>query len=280
MKKPGAANSTSGLRGDYTQAANDWTVPQDWASHTAEEHGRWCRLYARQHALAERYAAPQVLDGLHRLDASAGIPDFARANRVLNAATGWQLVAVPGFIPDEAFFDHLAHRRFPVSRWLREERELDYLVEPDVFHDFFGHVPMLLDPVFADFMVKYGEAGPRAIAMGALPMLARVYWYTVEFGLINEGAGLKAFGAGILSSAGETVYAVSDPEPLRLAFDPARIMRTAYAIDSFQRVYFVISSVEQLMRGLVDLDFGPIYQTWRDSEPIAAGALLPGERSL
>jgi len=265
------------LRGDYTRADADYIVPQDRASYTPAMHDRWRRLHARQRALAERDAASAVLAGLDRLDCAAAIPDFRAANRIIGDATGWQLVAVPGFIPDETFFAHLAARRFPVTRWLREEHELDYLVEPDVFHDFFGHVPMLLDPRFADFLQAYGRAGERAMAMDALPMLARLYWYTVEFGLIAEGGKLKAYGAGILSSAGETVFSTADPQVLRLPFDPARIMRTDYGIDAFQRCYFVIESMEQLVDGLVSLDFGPIYEAWRHEPPIPAGALLPGE---
>ncbi|WP_144096603.1 phenylalanine 4-monooxygenase [Croceicoccus sediminis] len=277
MEKPGTAKSESELRGDYSQAGRDYTVGQDWDAYTPEEHDRWRRLYARQSELAKAYAAPQFLDGLARLDCSYGIPRFEYANMVLKEATGWQLVAVPGFIPDEVFFDHLAARRFPVTRWIREEHELDYLVEPDIFHDFFGHVPMLLDPSVADFLEAYGKAGRRAMAMGALDMLARIYWYTIEFGLIDGKKGLKAFGAGIVSSAGETVFSVTDPDVLRLRFDPERIMKTAYRIDDFQTNYFVLDSMEQLLQRLVELDFGPIYETWRDSDPIPAGTLLDGE---
>ena len=238
MKQPDPANSASGLRGDYDAAAPDYTVAQDWAAYTVPMHQRWQRLYARQTALVRRLAAPQFLAGLDRLDCADGIPRFEEANRVLGAATGWTLVAVPGFIPDAVFFAHLAARRFPVTRWLREEHELDYLVEPDIFHDFFGHVPMLLDPAFANFMVAYGQAGERAMAMGALDMLARIYWYTVEFGLIDEGQGLRAYGAGIVSSAAETVHSVEHPQVLRLHFDPVRIMRTAYHIDRLPELLF------------------------------------------
>ncbi|MDT0575712.1 phenylalanine 4-monooxygenase [Croceicoccus sp. F390] len=272
METPATAKSTSGLRGDYSRAADDWTVTQDWDSYSEQEHDRWRRLYARQGALVQHHAAPGFLMGLNRLDCAAGIPRFNDANRLIGEATGWQLVAVPGFIPDETFFDHLANRRFPVTRWIREEHELDYLVEPDLFHDFFGHVPMLLDPAFADFLAAYGQAGERAMAMDALDMLARIYWYTVEFGLLDTPKGLKAFGAGIVSSAGETVFSVTDPDVLRLRFDPERVMRTAYAIDDFQKVYFVLDSTQQLIDGLVDLDFGPIYTAYRDKE-----AFVPGE---
>lgn len=277
MKTPHAATTTSGLRGDYEDAAADFTVDQQWLAYSPQMHDRWRRLYAAQKALAERYACAQFLEGLERLDCADAIPRFEDANRVLGPATGWQLVAVPGFIPDATFFDHLAHRRFPVTRWLREEYELNYLVEPDVFHDFFGHVPMLLDPAIADFLELYGKAGERATAMGALDMLARIYWYTIEFGLVREGGALKVFGAGILSSAGETVYSIDDADVLRLPFDPLRIMRTAYSIDSFQKTYFVLESLPQLIDGLVDLDFGPLYEAWRDVPPLPAGTLQPGE---
>lgn len=278
MKTPISANSTGCLRGDYAAAAADYTVPQGWDRYTPAMHDRWRRLYARQTALAARLAAPQVLSGLAALDCAEGIPDFARTDVLLGAATGWRIVAVPGFIPDECFFDHLANRRFPVTNWLREERELDYLVEPDVFHDFFGHVPMLLDPTFAQFMQAYGRAGARAIAMGALDMLARIYWYTVEFGLIDEGAGLRAYGAGIVSSAAELVYSIEDAQVVRLRFDPVRVMRTAYEIDRMQCCYFVLDGFDQLLDGLAGLDFGPVYKRWRDTPPLPAGRIFAGDR--
>ena len=277
MKKPGSANSSNELRGDYTHAAQDYAVPQDHGAYTDAEHDRWRRLYERQGGLARKHAARAFLDGLERLDCADGIPDFEQASAVLSEATGWRIVAVPGFIPDEIFFDHLANRRFPVTRWIREEHELDYLVEPDVFHDFFGHVPMLLDPIFADFMAAYGAAGERARAMDAVPMLARIYWYTVEFGLIREKGEIRAYGAGIVSSAGETVFSTTDPDVLRVGFDPVRIMRTAYAIDSFQSTYFVIDDLSQLITGLVDLDFGPIYERYRETDPLPADRPQDGD---
>ena len=277
MKKPGSANSSNELRGDYTHAAQDYAVPQDHGAYTDAEHDRWRRLYERQVGLARKHAARAFLDGLERLDCADGIPDFEQASAVLSEATGWRIVAVPGFIPDEIFFDHLANRRFPVTRWIREEHELDYLVEPDVFHDFFGHVPMLLDPIFADFMAAYGAAGERARAMDAVPMLARIYWYTVEFGLIREKGEIRAYGAGIVSSAGETVFSTTDPDVLRVGFDPVRIMRTAYAIDSFQSTYFVIDDLSQLITGLVDLDFGPIYEKYRESDPLPSDRPQDGD---
>lgn len=278
MERPGSARSASDLRGNYEVAAADYTVAQNWAAYTPAMHDRWRRLHASQSAMARRHAAPQFLAGLARLNCGDHIPRFDMANAALGVATGWQIVAVPGFIPDSVFFAHLAARRFPVTWWLREEHERDYLVEPDIFHDFFGHVPMLLDPTFADFMAAYGRAGQRALAMNALDMLARIYWYTVEFGLIDEGDGLRALGAGIVSSAGETIYSVTDPNVLRLRFDPLRIMRTAYGIDAFQRCYFVLDSLEQLERSLIDHDFGPLYAQWRDCPPLPPEVVQPGDR--
>ncbi|MFC0683936.1 phenylalanine 4-monooxygenase [Novosphingobium clariflavum] len=277
MKTPSTQTTTSGLRGEYEGAGDDYTVGQHWHAYTPEMHDRWRRLYARQSALVETHACAAFREGLKRLDCAGGIPRFEDANAILEAATGWTLVGVPGFIPDAVFFDHLAHRRFPVTRWLREEHELDYLVEPDVFHDFFGHVPMLLDPTIADFLELYGKAGERAMAMDALPMLARIYWYTIEFGLVREDGGLRVFGAGIISSSGETRYALEDRAVLRLPFDAERVMRTGYMIDAFQKTYFVLESLPQLIEDLVGLDFGPVYEKWRAETPIPAGALLPGE---
>jgi phenylalanine-4-hydroxylase len=280
MKTPCTLTTSRGLRGEYEGAADDYAVGQDWDAYTPYMHDRWRRLYARQSALVRTHACAAFREGLARLDCAEGIPRFDEANAILGAATGWRLVAVPGFIPDAVFFDHLAHRRFPVTRWLREEHELDYLVEPDVFHDFFGHVPMLLDPAIADFLELYGTAGARAMEMGALEMLARLYWYTIEFGLVREEGALKVFGAGVISSAGETRFAIEDQHVLRLPFDPMRIMRTGYRIDSFQHTYFVLDSLPELIATLVRLDFAPLYETWRDQPPLPAGTTLPGEVTL
>ncbi|EIZ80667.1 phenylalanine-4-hydroxylase [Novosphingobium sp. Rr 2-17] len=280
MKKPQTQTSGSGLRGEYEGAADDYTVGQDWHAYTPAMHDRWRRLYARQSALVETHACASYRAGLAKLNCAQGIPQFGDANAVLSAETGWRLVAVPGFIPDAVFFDHLAHRRFPVTRWLREEHELDYLAEPDVFHDFFGHVPMLLTPAIADFLELYGKAGARAIEMGALDLLARLYWYTIEFGLVREDGELRVFGAGILSSAAETRFAIEDRDVLRLPFDPVRVMRTGYMIDAFQKTYFVLESLPQLIDDLVGMDFAPLYRTWRNDAPLPAGELLPGEKPL
>jgi len=268
-----------GLRGNYSRAAADYTVEQQWREYSEAEHAIWAQLYARQIELVERFAAPEFLHGVRSLGASAShIPRFDDANRVLAETTGWRIVAVPGLIPEQNFFDHLAHRRFPVTVWIRRQDELDYLVEPDVFHDFFGHVPLLTIPTFARFMQAYGEAGPKALAIpGALSMLSRLYWYMVEFGLISTRAGLRVYGAGILSSKGETVYAIESPVPQHLRFDLIRVMRTEYRIDAYQQSYFVLESFEQLFEACYQTDFAPLYRRYAAQPPLAADAALPDD---
>jgi phenylalanine-4-hydroxylase len=265
------------LRGDYSRMRPDYTVDQEWDRHTPGEHALWRRLYERQTSLTPRYACEEFNRSLRALDMGGGIPRFDVVNRRLGDATRWQLVAVPGLLPDAVFFEHLANRRFPVTVWLREPAEFDYIVEPDVFHDFFGHVPMLFDPVFADYMQAYGRGGLKARAQGAIEMLARLYWYTVEFGLIETPCGLRAYGAGILSSGGELPYCIDSPEPNRIGFDLLRIMRTRYKIDTFQETYFVIRGFGQLFEATAP-DFTPYYERLREGEPHAPSAVLPEDR--
>jgi phenylalanine-4-hydroxylase len=259
----------------------DWTIPQDWDSYTPEEHGLWDTLFARQVALLASRAAPAFLQGLDVLRMSKpGIPDFAELSDRLNKATGWSVVAVPGLIPEEAFFENLAHRRFVAGRFIREPRQIDYLQEPDIFHDVFGHVPLLVDPVFADYMQAYGEGGIRSMRYGSIERLARLYWYTVEFGLIRSGSGLKLYGAGIASSASESRFALDSDSPHRLAFDLKRIMRTTYRIDDFQQSYFVIDSFEQLLRETLETDFEPLYAELQTLPDIEMSTLVPTDRVI
>jgi phenylalanine-4-hydroxylase len=247
-----------GLRGDYSKAAADFRVEQDWGAYTPEAHALYRRLFERQAKLVPRYACPEWIAAIGRLDASREIPRFDDISGKLRAKTGWEIVPVPGLIPDEAFFTHLANRRFPVTVWLRKPEEFDYIVEPDVFHDFFGHVPLLFDRTYADHLHEYGKGGLKAMRLDAVKMLARLYWYTIEFGLVKAGSSVRAYGAGLLSSGGELAYCVEDPRPRRLPFDLERIMVTAYQIDRYQETYFVIDSFDQLMRETAP-DFTPIY---------------------
>jgi phenylalanine-4-hydroxylase len=269
------------LRGDYSHAAADYTVDQDWERYTPAEHEIWRTLYARQIRMIERYAAPEFIEGTRRLNAAPDrIPDLEATNRILEPASGWRMVAVPGLIPEDQFFAHLANRRFPVTVWIRKPQELDYLVEPDIFHDFFGHVPLLTNPSFAKFMEAYGLAGPKAIAAGGLKMLSRLYWYMVEFGLIRTPQGLRAYGSGILSSKGETAYCIESPKPNRLAFDLERVLRTDYLIDDYQQTYFIIDSFEQLFRAAYDTDFEPLYRQFAATRGIEPGVVLPTDRPV
>lgn len=257
-------------------AADDWTIPQGWSSYTAEEHATWDKLFARQAQMLPGRVTPEFIEGLDVLRLSRpGIPDFEELSDRLMRATGWQVVAVPGLVPDDVFFDHLANRRFVSGNFIRRPDQLDYLQEPDVFHDVFGHVPLLANPVFADYMQAYGQGGQRAAQLGVIDRLARLYWYTVEFGLIRSDGGLRLYGAGIVSSRAESIFALDDTSPNRIGFDLRRVMRTKYRIDDFQQSYFVIDSFEDLLSRTLNTDFAPVYQEIADEPEIAPDAVLP-----
>lgn len=256
--------TVTNLRGDYSKAGADYSVEQDWSRYTPEEHALYRRLFERQSKLVPRYACPEWIEAIGRIEGAAReVPKFDEISRKLRAATGWEIVAVPGLIPDDAFFTHLANRRFPVTVWLRRPDEFDYIVEPDVFHDFFGHVPLLFDRVYADHLHEYGKGGLKAMRLDAVKMLARLYWFTIEFGLMRTPIGIRAYGAGLLSSGGELAHCVDDPRPRRLPFELERIMRTEYQIDRYQDTYFVIDSFDHLMRETAP-DFTPIYARLRN----------------
>ncbi|HJV82227.1 phenylalanine 4-monooxygenase [Noviherbaspirillum sp.] len=267
------------LRGDYSRCDAQYVVRQDSSGYTAEQQALWRKLYQRQAKLLPGRACELFIDSLGKLDASAEIPCLERTSEALHKATGWQLVAVPGLIPDLTFFEHLAERRFPVTVWLREPHEFDYIVEPDIFHDFFGHVPLLFNPIFADHLQQFGKGGLKALRLDALKYLARLYWYTVEFGLIESPQGLRAYGAGILSSGGEIEYCLTSPKPRRIALEAERTMRTLYKIDSYQETYFVIRDYQHLF-DVTAPDFAPIYERIRMEEALPANSLLPGEINI
>lgn len=262
-------------------AAADWTIPQNWSAYTPEEHATWDLLFERQSKLLPGRASNAWLRGLDVLKLSKpGIPDFEELSDRLMKATGWRVVAVPGLVPDDVFFDHLANRRFVAGNFIRRRDQLDYLQEPDVFHDVFGHVPMLADPVFADYMEAYGRGGLRSLQFGALHRLARLYWYTVEFGLVEEPEGLRIYGSGIVSSRGESIFALDDPSPNRIRFDLARVMRTEYRIDDFQQNYFVIPSFEELLRVTVETDFAPLYAELNTLSDIPIAEIVEGDEVI
>lgn len=264
-------------------ATADWTIDQGWDNYTPAEHATWKTLYERQMRLLEGRACDEFVSGMKALPIAADcIPDFRRMSEVLMKHTGWQVVAVPGLVPDDVFFNHLAHRRFPAGQFIRRADQLDYLEEPDVFHDVFGHVPMLMNPIMADFIQAYGEGGLRAQQLGHLDMLARVYWYTVEFGLVRQKGNaddLRIYGGGIASSYSESLFSLDSPSPNRVRFDLPRVMRSLYRIDDFQETYFVLDKLEDLL-ALAQVDFGPLYEEVARQAPLPPGQLLPSDTVL
>jgi phenylalanine-4-hydroxylase len=254
-------------------------IEQPWDTYTAEDHATWRTLFQRQRELLQGRASREFLESQDAMGMTeAQIPRFADLNLALQAATGWTLVGVEGLLPELTFFERLANRRFPVTWWIRRPDQLDYLAEPDLFHDLFGHVPLLMNPVFADYMEAYGKGGVKAHGIGpdALAQLTRLYWYTVEFGLIATPEGLRIYGSGIVSSKGESIHCLDSAAPNRIAFDLERVMRTRYRIDTYQKTYFVIDSFEQLFRATAP-DFAPIYQRLSSLPTIPAGEVQAGD---
>ncbi len=264
-------------RGDYGRARADYTCEQNHSRYTAADHDTYRRLYARQLQQLPGLACEEFVSAVQELGEPEHIPHFDDISERLMRATGWRIVGVPGLIPEEAFFSLLAQRKFPVTDWMRLPEEFDYVVEPDVFHDLFGHVPLLFHRNFADYMQAYGAGGMKASRLDACELLTRLYWYTVEFGLIQTPQGLRAYGAGILSSAGELRHSVTAPDVPRVAFDLQRLMRTRYRIDTYQATYFVIDSFQQLFDA-TGPDFTPVYEAVHKQPAIEAGAVLDNER--
>ena len=255
----------------------DFTIDQNWAAYSPAEHDRWDRLFKRSQAILRNRACDEFIAMMHELKLSeAGIPNLEKLSDRLAKLTGWRVVPVIELVPDDVFFDHLANRRFPAGAFIRSEAEMDYLQEPDIFHDVFGHVPLLANPVYADFMQAYGRGGNRALALGRLSNLARLYWYTIEFGLIRTPTGLRIFGAGIMSSAGESIFALDSDSPNRIAFNLERVMRTKYVIDDFQQTYFVIDSFERVLQVCYQ-DFGPLYERMKTAPDIEPHEVVKGD---
>ena len=260
----------------YTTAV----VEQPWDSYTAVDHEVWRTLFQRQREILPGRACREFLETQDAMGMGAdAIPKFADLNRLLQAKTGWTLIGVEGLLPELTFFEHLANRRFPVTWWIRKPEQMDYLSEPDLFHDLFGHVPLLMNPVFADYMQAYGLGGVKAHGIGpdALAQLTRLYWYTVEFGLIDTDEGLRIYGSGIVSSKGESIYCLESAAPNRIGFDLKRIMRTRYRIDTYQKTYFVIDGFEQLIKA-TEPDFRPYYRELAVQDTLPAGNVLAGDK--
>ena len=279
MESPNRVESQLTDKG-YVPVYTTAVVEQPWDSYTDTDHRVWAQLFERQKAILPGRASDEFLAALAAMEMTPDrIPKFDDLNPILRAATGWELIGVEGLLPELTFFEHLANRRFPVTWWIRKPEQMDYLSEPDLFHDLFGHVPLLMNPVFADYMEAYGRGGVKAHGIGedALVNLTRLYWYTVVFGLIKQEDGLRIYGSGIVSSKGESIHCLESDAPNRLGFDLQRVMRTRYRIDTYQKTYFVIDSFEQLMDA-TGPDFAPIYDRLAQLESIPAGNVLDTDK--
>ena len=237
-----------------------YIIDQGWSDYSEEDHDVWKTLYKRQMEIMPGRACDEFFDGIKELQIDENnIPNFHQVNKILKAKTGWEVVAVAGLIPDLPFFKLLSERKFPAGNFIRTRDKIDYIQEPDVFHDLFGHVPLLSNPIFADYLENFGHGGLRAHDFGTIKNLSRLYWFSVEFGLMQTPKGMRIYGSGILSSPGETVFSLEDTSPNRLGFDLKRIMQTQYRVDDYQQTYFVINDFEQLFKETY-ADFAPLYQ--------------------
>lgn len=264
----------------YVPVYTTRVVDQPWDEYSVTDHDVWARLFRRQREILVGRACDEFLVAQDAMGMTAErIPRFTELNAMLQQATGWTLIGVEGLLPELDFFDHLANRRFPVTWWIRRPDQIDYISEPDLFHDLFGHVPLLMNPVFADYMQAYGRGGVKAHALGpdALVNLTRLYWYTVEFGLMRQHDGLRIYGAGILSSKGESIHCLESAAPNRIGFDLKRIMRTRYRIDTFQKTYFVIEDFEQLFDATRP-DFTPYYAELAELPALPASSVLDDDK--
>ncbi len=279
LPAPNAALFTAPLKRP-AHVGEDWLEPAQ-RSYSSSEDAIWNELYERQLDVLPGRAASAFMAGLQKLGLGrGGVPEFARLSAELGAMTGWSVVPVPMLIPDHVFFWHLANRRFPAGNFIRTRETFDYIQEPDVFHDVFGHVPMLADPVYADYMQEYGRAGWKAMRYNRLKSLGALYWYTVEFGLVMEPDGLRAYGAGILSGPTEAVFAVEAQSPNRIFLNVDRVMRTDYVIDDLQPTYFVIESFADLYRMTVERDFDRLYRALPPGFTYANSAVIDVDNVL
>ncbi len=263
------------------QTVEECIIDQNWAAYTDADHKTWKTLFDRQVEILKPRACTEYFEGLKTLGITGeGVPDFEKMNKNLRHATGWEVVAVPGLIPSKPFFTMLSNRQFPAGNFIRKPHELDYLEEPDIFHDVFGHVPLLTNPAYADYMNAYGRAGDAAIENKGVKYLARLNWYTIEFGLVKNGDDVKVYGAGIVSSFGEAKYALDDPSSNWLQFDLERVLRTGYYIDDLQATYFVIDSFEKLFEECIERPFVPLYKEYREKPQFTPFEIIDSDKVL
>lgn len=263
------------------QTVEECIIEQNWGAYSAADHNTWKTLYNRQLETLKGRVCEEYLEGLKTLHLVADtIPDFAQMNKHLRAATGWEVLAVPGLIASKPFFSMLANRQFPAGTFIRTPEQLDYLEEPDIFHDVFGHIPLLSNPAYANYMQEYGRAGLAALEHKGIKFLARLNWYTIEFGLIKNNGEVKAYGAGIMSSYGEAKYLFNDPSANWLQFDIDRVLRTGYYIDDLQASYFTIDSFESLFKQCIERPFIPLYEKFRAMPALTPFEIVEGDTVL
>jgi phenylalanine-4-hydroxylase len=254
---------------------------QKWDAYTLRDHQTWNTLFNRQLETLKGRISQEYLDGIRTLKLSAEeVPNFEKMNKYLRAATGWEVLPVPGLIASKPFFSMLANRQFPAGTFIRTPEQLDYLEEPDIFHDVFGHVPLLSHPAYADYMQAYGNAGLIALDHQGIKFLARLNWYAIEFGLIKSGGDFKIYGAGIMSSFGEAKYFANDPSAHILQFDLERVLRTGYYIDDFQATYFCIDSFEAFFKECIERPFKPLYRSCRNNPTLTPFELVASDKVL
>lgn len=237
----------------------DYLIQQDYNAYAKDQHKIWSFLFKRQYEVLKNRAFDLFLECLDALGINEkAMPDFSKINTLLRSKTGWEILPVNGFIPSKDFFGFLAEKKFPSTAFIRDRNHLDYLQEPDIFHDIFGHIPLLANPIFANYMHAFGKKGVQGLELGYIDYITRLYWFTVEFGLIQSPKGLRIYGSGIVSSKGESIYCLESPEAHRLAFDIVRIMRTDFQIDIYQKIYYVIPNLEELFN-VIQNDLIPFY---------------------
>ena len=239
---------------DHPQGWQDYVVPQRWDSFSGDDHSVWDLLFSRQTELLGTRVVSPFLNGIDLLRLShPGVPDLDELNAILGPRTGWRTVAVTGLVPDDIFFAMLGERVFPVGNFIRKREELDYLEEPDCFHDLFGHIPMLANHDFAEMVEHVGRLGTAAIAAGEGDRVSRIYWHSVEFGLARENGELKILGAGLASSFGEAHFSLESEEVERLPFSVEKAVNTPYRNDVFQPRYLVSESLDRTVADVMAL---------------------------
>jgi phenylalanine-4-hydroxylase len=268
----------------YQPERADWTIDQGWHLYTEEDHNTWRILFERMSFLKTGRTCDLFERGLLELPLDSNhIPDFKVLSERLMPRTGWQIVAVPGLVPDEVFFEHLANRRFPSGCTIRKLDGLDYQEYPDVFHDVFGHVPLLMYPVVADFIQACGAAALQAHKLGQsdlLERISRLYWYTIEVGLVRQDGEIRSFGAAIASSEKEILFSLQSDSPNRLGFDMSRIMRTKYWIYDLQQSYFVLDHLDQLTELSRNNLFAETAVGLLDTHDISVGVVTASDQVL